>query len=411
MSNPIAVEIDHLSDVGRTSNLIAPPIKAARKWLDGMEFPAHRLLIDVSQAAPTAPPPLEMRQAMAKHVLSEGDAHLYGPILGNMDLRRSLADKWSRTYGTEFSHENIAITSGCNQAFCAVIASLCQAGDDVILTAPWYFNHDMWLTLSHVNTRALYCDETLIPDVEDAEQLIGDQTRAICLVTPNNPAGVEYSDTLLNKFLTLAQKHNVKLIIDETYLDFRTIDTVHTLWAHPAAQDHLIVLYSFSKAYRLTGHRVGAVIAAAPRISEIEKFLDTVTICPAQTGQFAAQWGLVHLDDWVERERQGTIQKLAQFRQAFDRLRPYGWTLLGSGAYFAYVAHPFAMSSVQAAKAVLREGHVLALPGAFFSPDENRLGHDHLRVAFANIDGETIETFVDRLIEVSIRLAPAEKPA
>jgi aspartate/methionine/tyrosine aminotransferase len=411
MSNPIAVEIDHLSDVGRTSNLIAPPIKAARKWLDGMEFPAHRLLIDVSQAAPTAPPPLEMRQAMAKHVLSEGDAHLYGPILGNMDLRRSLADKWSRTYGAEFSHENIAITSGCNQAFCAVIASLCQAGDDVILTAPWYFNHDMWLTLSHVNTRALYCDETLIPDVEDAEQLIGDQTRAICLVTPNNPAGVEYSDTLLNKFLTLAQKHNVKLIIDETYLDFRTIDTVHTLWAHPAAQDHLIVLYSFSKAYRLTGHRVGAVIAAAPRISEIEKFLDTVTICPAQTGQFAAQWGLVHLDDWVERERQGTIQKLAQFRQAFDRLRPYGWTLLGSGAYFAYVAHPFAMSSAQAAKAVLREGHVLALPGAFFSPDENRLGHNHLRVAFANIDGETIETFVDRLIEVSIRLAPAEKPA
>jgi aspartate/methionine/tyrosine aminotransferase len=269
----------------------------------------------------------------------------------------------------------------------------------------------MWLTLSHVTTRALYCDETLIPDVEDAEQLIGDQTRAICLVTPNNPAGVEYSDILLNKFLTLAQKHNVKLIIDETYLDFRTIDTVHTLWAHPAAQDHLIVLYSFSKAYRLTGHRVGAVIAAAPRISEIEKFLDTVTICPAQTGQFAAQWGLVHLDDWVERERQGTIQKLAQFRQAFDRLRPYGWTLLGSGAYFAYVAHPFAMSSAQAAKAVLREGHVLALPGAFFSPDENRLGHNHLRVAFANIDGETIETFVDRLIEVSIRLAPAEKPA
>ena len=411
MSNPIAVEIDHLSDVGRTSILIAPPIKAARKWLDGMEFPAHRPLIDVSQAAPTAPPPLEMRQAMAKHVLSEGDAHLYGPILGNMDLRRSLADKWSRTYGTEFSHENIAITSGCNQAFCAVIASLCQAGDDVILTAPWYFNHDMWLTLSHVSTRALYCDETLIPDVEDAEQLIGDQTRAICLVTPNNPAGVEYSDALLNKFLMLAQKHNVKLIIDETYLDFRTIDTVHTLWAHPAAQDHLIVLYSFSKAYRLTGHRVGALIAAAPRISEIEKFLDTVTICPAQTGQFAAQWGLEHLDDWVERERQGTIQKLAQFRQAFDRLRPYGWTLLGSGAYFAYVAHPFAMSSVQAAKAVLREGHVLALPGAFFSPDENRLGHDHLRVAFANIDGETIETFVDRLIEVSIRLAPAEKPA
>jgi len=411
MSNPTAVEIDTLPPMGRTSNLIAPPIKAARKWLEGMEFPADRPLIDVSQAAPTAPPPLKMRQAMADHVLSEGDAHLYGPILGNLDLRASLAGKWSRIYKTDFSQENIAITSGCNQAFCAVVASLCQAGDDVILTAPWYFNHDMWLTLSDVNTRPLYCDNTLIPDPNDAEKMINDRTRAICLVTPNNPAGVEYSDDLLNGFIDLSQKHNVKLIIDETYLDFRTIDDVHTLWAHPAAQDHLIVLYSFSKAYRLTGHRVGAVIASPHQINEIEKFLDTVTICPAQTGQFAAKWGLEHLDDWVEQERQKMIQKLTKLRQTFERLVPFGWKLLGSGAYFAYIAHPFKMTSISAAQALLKQGHVLALPGAFFSPDETRLGHNHLRVAFANIDAETIETLVDRLIEVSIRLAPAENPA
>jgi aspartate/methionine/tyrosine aminotransferase len=411
MSNPTAVEIDTLPPMGRTSNLIAPPIKAARKWLEGMEFPADRPLIDVSQAAPTAPPPLKMRQAMADHVLSEGDAHLYGPILGNLDLRASLAGKWSRTYKTDFSQENIAITSGCNQAFCAVVASLCQAGDDVILTAPWYFNHDMWLTLSDVNTRPLYCDNTLIPDPNDAEKMINDRTRAICLVTPNNPVGVEYSNDLLNDFMDLSQKHNVKLIIDETYLDFRTIDDVHTLWAHPAAQDHLIVLYSFSKAYRLTGHRVGAVIASPHQINEIEKFLDTVTICPAQTGQFAAKWGLEHLDKWVEQERQKTTQKLTQLRQTFERLVPFGWKLLGSGAYFAYIAHPFNMTSISAAQALLKQGHVLALPGAFFSPDETRLGHNHLRVAFANIDAETIETLVDRLIEVSIRLAPAENPA
>ena len=411
MSNPTAVEIDTLPPMGRTSNLIAPPIKAARKWLEGMEFPADRPLIDVSQAAPTAPPPLKMRQAMADHVLSEGDAHLYGPILGNLDLRASLAGKWSRTYKTDFSQENIAITSGCNQAFCAVVASLCQAGDDVILTAPWYFNHDMWLTLSDVNTRPLYCDNTLIPDPNDAEKMINDRTRAICLVTPNNPVGVEYSDVLLNDYMELSQKHNVKLIVDETYLDFRTIDDVHTLWAHPAAQDHLIVLYSFSKAYRLTGHRVGAVVASPHQINEIEKFLDTVTICPAQTGQFAAKWGLEHLDDWVEQERQKTIQKLTKLRQTFERLVPFGWKLLGSGAYFAYIAHPFKMTSISAAQALLKQGHVLALPGAFFSPDETRLGHNHLRVAFANIDAETIETLVDRLIEVSIRLAPAENPA
>jgi aspartate/methionine/tyrosine aminotransferase len=251
----------------------------------------------------------------------------------------------------------------------------------------------------------------MIPDPQDAEKFMNEKTRAICLVTPNNPVGVEYSDDLLHDFLSLAQKHNVKLILDETYLDFRTIDDVHTLWSDPAAQNHLIVLYSFSKAYRLTGHRVGAVVASPHQITEIEKFLDTVTICPAQTGQFAAQWGLEHLGDWVEHERQQTIQKLAQFRQSFDRLVPYGWKLLGSGAYFAYVEHPFNMTSIAAAQELLQQGHILALPGAFFSPDESRLGHNHLRVAFANIDAETVETFVDRLIDVSIRLAPAENPA
>ena len=177
------------------------------------------------------------------------------------------------------------------------------------------------------------------------------------------------SDDLLHDFLSLAQKHNVKLILDETYLDFRTIEDVHTLWSDPAAQDHLIVLYSFSKAYRITGHRVGAVVASPHQITEIDKFLDTVTICPAQTGQFAAQWGLEHLGDWVEQERQQTIQKLAQFRQSFDRLVPYGWKLLGSGAYFAYVEHPFNMTSIAAAQELLQQGHILALPGAFFSPD------------------------------------------
>lgn len=409
--NPIAEKIDPLPHLGRTTHLIAPPIKAARAWLSDITITDKKPLIDVSQAAPTAPPPLAMRQAMSEHVLGDGDAHLYGPILGNLDLRQALSNKWSRVYGIDFSAENVAITSGCNQAFCAVIAGLCTSGDEVILTAPWYFNHDMWLTLSNVNTRALYCDDTLIPDAQAARDLINENTRALCLVTPNNPAGVEYPDHVLNDFLCLAKQYNLNLIIDETYLDFRTTDAVHSLWDHPAAKDHLIVLYSFSKAYRLTGHRVGAVIAAPQKISEVEKFLDTVTICPAQTGQFAAHWGLTHLDAWVEEERQNTIQKLSLFREAFARLAPYGWSLLGSGAYFAYVAHPFDMGSEEAAKAILKDAHVLTLPGAFFTPDEERFGKNHLRVAFANIDAETIETLIDRLIEVSIRLAPAENPA
>ncbi len=79
------------------------------------------------------------------------DAHLYGPVLGLPDLRAELARQWAAHYGGGSSgRTQVAITSGCNQAFAARIATLCGEGDEVILPTPWYFNHKMWLDMSGV---------------------------------------------------------------------------------------------------------------------------------------------------------------------------------------------------------------------------------------------------------------------
>ncbi|MBN8211258.1 aminotransferase class I/II-fold pyridoxal phosphate-dependent enzyme, partial [Bacillus sp. NTK071] len=85
------------------------------------------------------------------------------------------------------------------------------------------------------------------------------RTKAITLVSPNNPGGVEYPPELLAAFADLARRHGIALIVDETYRDFHTQDgPPHGLFADPDWDDTFIHLYSFSKAYRLTGHRVGA---------------------------------------------------------------------------------------------------------------------------------------------------------
>jgi aspartate/methionine/tyrosine aminotransferase len=233
----------------------------ARRWLETADF-SEQPLINVSQAAPINPPPAEMRAAMAA-MMEEDDTHLYGAVLGNDALRTELASRWARHFTGTVSPAQVAITSGCNQAFSATISAICADGDEVLLPTPWYFNHKMWLDMAGVTTVPLDTGAELTPDVATAKALIGPRTKAIVLVTPNNPAGTEYSSETVRAFYDLAKAHGLKLLIDETYRDFDSRDGApHTLVGLPDWDETLIQLYSFSKAYRLTGHRVGAMMAS-----------------------------------------------------------------------------------------------------------------------------------------------------
>jgi aspartate/methionine/tyrosine aminotransferase len=271
----------------------APPVMEARRWLEGLTFTDAHPLINVSQAAPIEPPPLALRQALAEAALNTPEAHLYGPVLGMPELRAEVAMHWSKAYGGSLDAAQVAITQGCNQAFCAAVATLAAAGDEVILPTPWYFNHKMWLELAGVTTVPLATGADLIPDPQKASSLITSKTRAIVLVSPNNPGGVEYPAEVVRAFFELAKSRGIALIVDETYRDFDSRnDAPHDLFADPEWQGTFIQLYSFSKAYRLTGHRVGAIVADPGILAQVEKFLDTVAICPSQLGQIGALWGM-----------------------------------------------------------------------------------------------------------------------
>lgn len=384
----------------RTAATFASPIMEAKRWVEGMAFPANRPLINVSQAAPVDPPPLALREAMADIVLHDPGAHLYGPVLGLPELRAEVAARWSQAYGGAIRPDQVAITSGCNQAYCAAIATLCGEGDEVVLPFPWYFNHKMWNDLAGVRTVPLPTGPDLLPDPERAAALIGPRCRAIALVTPNNPGGVEYPAELVAAFRDLARARGVALILDETYRDFDAREGApHDLFADPDWDETLIHLYSFSKAYRLTGHRVGAMLSSPARLAEAEKFLDSVTICPTALGQRAALWGMRHLGDWVAAERREILDRRAAVADEFPRLAERGWRLKGCGAYFAYAEHPFAESSLDLARRLVREAGVLLLPGTMFAPEGE--GARGMRVAFANVDRAAIGALAERLAAVS----------
>jgi aspartate/methionine/tyrosine aminotransferase len=376
----------------------------ARRWIAGKEFSADRPLINVSQAAPVEPPTKALRQVIAETALNLPSAHLYGPVLGLPELRAEVASRFSRQYGGSISDRNVCITSGCNQAFCAAMMSLTSEGDEVILPTPYYFNHKMWLDMSGVRTVALPTGNGLLPDPDLAQAMISDRTKAIVLVTPNNPAGVEYPADLIAAFRDVARTAGIMLIVDETYRDFHSQSGApHHLFADPDWDDTVIQLYSFSKAYRLTGHRVGAMIASPARLTEVEKFIDSVTICPNQLAQHAALWGMQNLDQWLAGERDEILDRRAAIEEGFPKLEEKGWELLGVGAYFAYVQHPFRRSSAQLAQDLVDDVAVLALPGTMFMPPDDPAGARQLRIAFANIDRAGINTLFERLAALAPR--------
>lgn len=373
-----------------------PPVMEARRWLDGVTFTADRPLINVSQAAPVDPPPLALRQALAEAALHDPAAHLYGPVLGLPALRAEIATQWTCAYGGIIAPDQVAITQGCNQAFTAIMSTLAGAGDEVILPTPWYFNHKMWLDMQGVRAVALPCGGGLIPDPEHAATLITPRTRAIVLVSPNNPGGAEYPAETLTSFRDLARANNLALIVDETYRDFDSrTGSPHNLFIDPDWDDTFIHLYSFSKAYRLTGHRVGAIVASTARLAQVEKFLDTVAICPSQLGQIGALWGMRNLTQWVAGERAEILTRRAAMIKGFRSLE--GWTLLGCGAYFAYAAHPYPLPSDQLAKRLVTDAAILMLPGTMFQPAGSADGKRQLRIAFANIDNAGIAELFRRL--------------
>ena len=378
--------------------VVTPPIAEVQAWVGGRQRSPQHPLFDISQAVPSYGPAESLLDFLAQQLIDPATA-LYTDILGIPALRRALAEHLSQDYQGEVLSEQVAITAGCNQAFCVAIDVVAQPGDEVILLLPYYFNHYMWLQMRNIRTRHVPFHRGGQPYLDDIASRIGPSTRAIVLVTPNNPTGIEYTPDFIADVFDIAQVHGLALIIDETYKDFRTgSGPPHLLLKHPDWHSNLIQLISFSKSYAMTGYRVGAIVGSEELHHTVEKVLDNLVICPSHIGQLAALYGLKHLDQWRRTKATMLRDRVSRLRQCFDDAS-LNYELVSSGAYFAYVQHPFKEQSAYAvARKLADQSNILCLPGPVFGPEQDV----YLRFAFANLEAEYIPELVARLIKSQV---------
>jgi aspartate/methionine/tyrosine aminotransferase len=262
---------------------------------------------------------------------------------------------------------------------------------------PWYFNHEMTLRMQGVETRPLPCraEDGFVPDPARAATLINARTRAILLVSPNNPTGAIYPPATLAAFAQLAQRRGLWLVLDETYRDFLPDAACPPHDLFDSARENLVHLYSFSKAYCVPGHRLGAVIAGERFQAQLAKALDSFQICPARPAQRVIAWAIEALRDWRVANRTLMEDRAHTCRAALNHAR-----IDALGAYFAYVRLPEdAPDAMEAAAQLAEHRGLMTLPGPFFGPGQER----HLRLAFANAEAA-------RLTELGARFAFTEGP-
>lgn len=373
----------------------APPIMEAQTWIrPGLR---NRKLINLCQAVPSYPPAAELQREVARAALLDGTS-LYTDIFGLPELRLELASHMAKDYGGAIAAEEVCITSGCNQAFSASLLALAAPGDNVIVPVPYFFNHTMWLGMQGIEARFIPAMSAAgsWPEAADAARLIDGKTRAIVLCSPNNPTGAIYPPQAIGALFDLAQARGIALVIDETYKDFREDPAPpHGLFTRAGWQETFVHLYSFSKAFSMTGYRVGSIIAGRDLLADIEKILDCMTICPPHISQLAALHALRELGWWRDEKATMMRGRLTALRQAFER-KGLAYSLQSSGALFAYARHPFAgRPAKEVAMGLAGENDLLVLPGSMFGAGQE----DYLRIAFANAEASDMELLVDRLME------------
>jgi aminotransferase len=324
--------------------------------------------------------------------LRRGRTH-YTSNYGTIELRRALAEHLERRYGVRYDPATeILVTVGASEAVDLALRATCDPGDEVVLHEPSYVAYAPAVifaggTVRHVSTRL---EDDFALDPAAVEAAITPRTKALFLGYPCNPTGAVLPDAVQDELAAIAVRHDLLVYSDEIY-DRLAYGTYRhrAMSALAGMRERTILMGGFSKAYAMTGWRVGYLCAPAGILEGIVKVHQYGIMSAPTTAQDAALAAL--LDGEVEVER---------MRQAYDRRRRLlvdGLNALGlrtfepRGAFYAFPqVTSTGLDSETFAQRLLEEEHVAVVPGGAFGPS----GEGHVRACYATSEEELREALV-----------------
>jgi aspartate/methionine/tyrosine aminotransferase len=328
--------------------------------------------------------------------MSDASNHSYGPAAGLPGLKQAITEKLQRENDLQVTNPaRVVVTAGSNMGFYYVVLAIAEPGDEFILPAPYYFNHEMAVTMAGCRAVPVATDVRyhLRPDLIEAS--LTRRTRAIVTVSPNNPTGAVYSEAELRSINDICRAHKLYHISDEPYEAFTWNGARHfSPGSLRAADPHTISLFSFSKGSGLAGWRVGYIVLPEHLLDAIGKIQDTILICPPTVSQYAAL-GALQADPSYCREN---IRTIGEVRQAvLGQLAELGGRVdppRSEGAFYVLLRVHTEELDIKLVERLIREFGVAVIPGSAFGIEEGC----YLRIAYGALQKDTVTEGIGRLV-------------
>jgi aspartate/methionine/tyrosine aminotransferase len=289
----------------------------------------------------------------------------------------------------------IIVTPGSNMAFHNAILTITDPGDEIILLSPYFFNHEMTVTLSDCCPVIVPTDSNHQPDLKAISDAITARTKAVVTVSPNNPTGAVYSKTTLSAINRLCCEHDIYHISDEAYEYFVYDGTEHfSPGSLPAGENHTISLFTLSKAYGFASWRIGYMVVPVHLVAAVEKTQDTLMICPPVASQYAAvgamEAGLAYCRDKIcsiNEVRGMFIERLSQLN-SFCTVAPSG------GGFYLFLKIHDSIDSLKVVERLIEEFGIALIPGSAFGA----LSDCCLRISYGAVQKQDADEGIDRLV-------------
>lgn len=372
-----------------SKNLDRIPSSGIRKFFDLVL--ESKDIISLGVGEPDFETPWQIRQTAIKSIEQGYTSYTSNSGLSSLltEISHYQKNQFNNTYQAA---SEILITNGVSEGADLVFRSLLNAGDEVILPEPNYVCYSALIQLTGAKVKIVDTTKTqFIPYAEQIEKVITKKTKALVLCSPNNPTGATIPKTELIKLLALAKKYQFWIISDEIYAALSYNQSYTSCASLKDAKNYTILLNGFSKAYAMTGWRIGYICAPNDVISRCLKIHQYSALCSPITAQYAALEALKSGKNQVEAMKKSYLSRRNIMVKRFQKI---GLDItLPTGAFYAFPSiKKTKLTSEAFAMALLKNQKVAVVPGTAFG----NCAEGYIRCCYATNTNDLIEA-LDRI--------------
>lgn len=352
-------------------------------------------VINLSVGEPDFFTPNHIKEAAKKAI--DDNFSFYSPVPGYMDLRKAIVSKLKRENGLDYIIDQIIVSNGAKQSVCNVLLSIVDPGDEIIVPAPYWVSYVEMVKLAEgtnvIIEAGINQDFKITPS--QLEAAITPKTKAIILCSPSNPTGSVYSKEELQDLATVLAKHpNVIVLADEIYEHINYVDKHESIAQFPEIRDRVVVINGVSKAYAMTGWRIGFIAAPLWIAKACNKLQGQYTSGASGIAQKASVAALTGDQTCVEEMRKAFLRRRDLVVELCKDI-PGIKLNIPQGTFYlfpevdAYFGKSFGERKINDASDLamylLEEGHVATVGGAAFGAPKC------LRLSYATSDEDLVE--------------------